>query len=81
MRVDALTKSLEYHNMRDVFRILLEQTVNKLDQGLEALFACQSTKRDALRDAALDPTYNKLIVNDAISSREVLRDLDTLTIQ
>ena len=83
MRVDVLNKSLEYYDMRDVFRILPEVTVSDLDQYLEKVCVRQSTERDTLREVSLNPTDNDVVAEAIIYSREVQaaeRDVEAVDI-
>ena len=40
MMIEALSKSLKFYDMNDIFQILLEQTVHGLNQTLETMFIC-----------------------------------------
>ena len=61
MRLDSLTKALDQYDMSDVFKILPEQAVTKLDTSLAHLLSCQLSEQEALRTVAADPTDNLLV--------------------
>ena len=63
MRIDSLTKSLEYYGMKDVLKIVLEQTVQCLNTYLETMFVYQASKADALDAVARDSSITILLLN------------------
>ena len=71
MILDSLTKALDQYDMGDVFKILPEQAITELDTSLAHLLSCQSSKQEALRAVAADPTDNLLVTQAALASREL----------
>ena len=57
MRIDVLSKALSYYDMKDVFGIVPEQTVQHLNTCLDVLFTCQisEAEAEALESFRADP--------------------------
>ena len=60
MQIEALAKYLNFFNMRDVFEIIPENTVELLPAKLEDLFESQADLDQATDELQLEPTNENL---------------------
>ena len=83
MCIDALSKSLESYDMKDMFAIIPEQAVQHLNTYLDVLFACQTSEADTLEAVTVDSSDTFLVNAAALATRAVRaaeRDVEAVEI-
>ena len=84
MHIKALSKAFTFFDMRNVFQIVLEVTVDQIQAKLQTVFSCQQTLDNAtttLLANATNPILQDSKVAAATAERVVSTELDAIGIE
>ena len=71
MSIELLSKALAFYDMKDVFEIIPESTIQHLNIRLDILFGQQAYDKKARNKLADNPLDNELITSVASVSKAV----------